>query len=412
MRIGLITDRYLPEARAAAYHTSLLAEGWARKGHQVTVFTRRPSNFVPCGQESEGRPEDVEVHRVPCLTASLSFWARLADQAAVMIGLFFALMGAPRPDAYYVLSPPLLLTLPVALASLIRRVPFLLNLHDLYPQAAIDLGVLHNRFLIGAARMLESFVYKRAARILVAAPASVRVLRERNSVPNEKLGLLWNFVETVDAASADGARFRGALGEDPRFLILYAGQMGPAQDIDLMLDTAARAATEYPEWRFVLIGDGPRAAEWRARAAKLPNVRMLPFLGTRDYFDALAGCDVALACLSSIYLAPAIPGKIQTIMASGKPVLASAPPENDTHRLLRETSAGFSVAAGDLAAFYLGLQTLHCSRELRQRMGQKGAQYARSHFSAAGAVDQTVRVLSAVVADVSRSAAPCTLSSS
>jgi colanic acid biosynthesis glycosyl transferase WcaI len=388
MRICLITDRYLPEARASAYHTSTLAEGWSRLGHDVTVLTRRPTQYVP--ETSTGdQPSGIRVVRMAGLTASLSIAARVCDQLAVIVRMAVFLLRMRRPDAFYVLSPPLLLVLPVLLASWLRRIPYVLNLHDLYPQAAIDLGVLRSPILIGLARRIESLAYRRAARILVAAPASREILRADHGIGDSRIEVLWNFVDCRDAAAANGAAFRRKHELVDRFIVLYAGQLGLAQDLDLVLDCAGQAL-EHEDWHFVVIGDGPRANEWRRRAASLSNVTMLGLLATAEYFQAVRACDVALAPLSARFLAPAIPGKIQTIMACGRPVVAAVPPRNESRGLLAESGAGIAVDAGDTRALYLALSSLARSAPLREQMGRNGEQFARAHFDSATAIQQTV----------------------
>ena len=164
MRIALVTDRYLPEARAAAYHSSELAQGWASLGHDVTVINRQPTQYVPGGPRSAAVPQrerlgGVDVRRFRGATSSLSIWSRFVDQLVLLTKLLAALIWGSRLDALYVLSPPLLFAAPVAVAARLRRTPMVLNLHDLYPQVAVDLGVLKNRFLIWAAERLEAFVY-------------------------------------------------------------------------------------------------------------------------------------------------------------------------------------------------------------------------------------------------------------
>lgn len=415
MRICLITDRYTPEARASAYHTSTLAEGWSRLGHDVTVLTRRPTRYVP-ETSTKDQPSGVHVVRVAGLTASLSMAARVCDQLAVIVRMAVFLLRMRRPDAFYVLSPPLLLVLPVLLASWLRRIPYVLNLHDLYPQAAIDLGVLRSPILIGLARQIESMAYRQAARILVAAPASREILRAEQGIGDSRLEVLWNFVDCRNAAAADGAAFRRKLELGDCFVILYAGQLGLAQDLDLVLDCAGQAL-EREKWRFVIIGDGPRAAEWRKRAAGLPNVTMLGLLATAEYFQAVRACDVALAPLSARFLAPAIPGKIQTIMACCRPVVAAVPSNNESRGLLAESGAGIAVNAGDRRALYLALSSLARSAPLREKMGRNGEQFARAHFDSATAIQQTVCCLETASGlpsqpPIDREFTPCTRSSS
>jgi colanic acid biosynthesis glycosyl transferase WcaI len=411
VRIILITDRYAPEARAAAYHTRVLAEGWAGRGHQVRVVTRYPTGYMPAGAERAGVAlrevrNGVAIERIRGVSGSMRVGLRLLDQVAVLLRISRRVLSGPRPDVVYVLSPPLLLALAAVLARWLHGVPFVLNLHDLYPQAAIDLGVLRNNALIWLAERLEQLVYRGAARILVAAPSSVAVLCRKKNVAVEKVELLWNFVELLDGPDDGGRAFRRKHGLTGEFVVMYAGLMGLAQDLDVVLD-CARAVEGERQWRFVLVGDGPRAAEWRGRAAGLSNVVVLGSVSQEQYFDAIRACDVGLAPLAAKFCAPAIPGKIQTLMAVGRPVVASTPEGNDTGELLRQAGCGIAVPAGDSPALQEVLERLAADSVLREQMGRNGAQFAARWFSSTSAVLRTEAVMMRLAGG--GESRPCTL---
>lgn len=368
----------------------------------MTVFTRKPTQYLPDGCCAADLP-DVEVldgvlvRRLIGVSCSLSLGMRLLDQLYLVFRLLAALWTSRRScDVLYVLSPPLLVALPGCLFGLLSGTPVVLNLHDLYPQAAIDLGVLRNPFLIWLAKRLELFVYRSSTRILVAAPSSVRILTSQRAVQPAKVEMLWNFVDPGSwGYSSPENEFRRRHGLSGRFVIMYAGQLGLAQDLDLLIDCARSVASVEP-WIFIVIGDGPRAEHWKARANGLENILFLSSVSTVRYFDAIRAADVGLALLSPAFHAPAIPGKIQTLMAVGRPVLAAVPPENDTHALLAAAGCGLSVPAGDRVAFLSALFRLVGDPALRNQLGQSGLEYARSHFATDVAVRKTETVLSSL----------------
>jgi colanic acid biosynthesis glycosyl transferase WcaI len=390
MRIALVSDRYAPEARAAAVLASTLAGELARRGHEVTVYCRRPTQYVP-GEAPAPDTEvlqGVRVRRIGPLTGSRRVALRLLDQAFVAVRLLWTLLRDRQPDAWFVYSPPLLLVIPVLLAALLGRRPVVLNLHDLYPQAAIDLGALHNPVLIGIARLVERWLYRQASRILVAAPSSMRILREQHGVPGHKLALLWNWATPGPHAEAPrDNEFRRRLGVGEEMVVLYAGLMGLAQDLDVVLE-AARALEHERDWKFVFVGDGPRAEEWRQRSAALHNVVFSGPVDPETYSLALRASDICLAPLHRDFQAPAVPGKVSSILACGRPLVACVPPSNDTNELLRESQAGIAVPAGDLAALQKALLELGDSPRLRDEMGAHGRHWAQRHFTLEAAATQ------------------------
>src|SRR5216110_1423573 len=187
MRILMLTDRFPPEARANAHLFHELATGLVERGHQVGVVTRMPGDYVPSdgrvlpGVEARERMDGIDVIRVRGLTAlHRAPFMRALDQLAVGVTFGFAARKWPGADVVLIYSPPLPLVIAGLLYRRFARAPYVLNLHDLYPQTAIDLGLLRSRALIGVARRLERLAYRHAARIVVPAPRSRDVLMAVN----------------------------------------------------------------------------------------------------------------------------------------------------------------------------------------------------------------------------------------
>ncbi len=390
MRVTIVTDRYAPEARAAAYLSRELAEGLAKLGHDVAVIARMPTQFVPDGQGSAPRRLEivggVTVRRVSGVTALPSIWLRALDQLAVSFKMMLALWFGPKPDVLLVYSPPLLLSLAALLQKWAGRGPYILNLHDLYPQTAIDLGVLRNPGLIWLASVFESAVYRNASRIVVAAPASRRILIEQKRVPSDRVETIFNYIDTRACAPGPVENaFRKRNGIEGRFVVLYAGLMGLAQDLTPIIG-AARQMQPDPTWVFVLAGDGPCANKWAEAVSELGNVKMMGPLPYQEYYEALQAADVCLVALSAKFKAPAVPGKVPTIMAAGRPMVASVPLGNDTREVLSAAHAGIAVRPDHPEELVAALKTLRERPDLRHELGANGARYAATNFDAETAV--------------------------
>ena len=208
-----------------------------------------------------------------------------------------------------------------------------------------------------------------------------------------------NYVNLSHCDGADrGVAFRERLKVRKEFVILYAGLMGHAQDMKVILECARRCA-DRPDWRFVLAGDGARSEEVRLAAAELSNVQFLGCLPSEDYFAALQACDVALIALDRALRVPAVPGKVPTIMASGRPFVASVPEGNDTRQVAARSEGGLVVTAGSSVALAEALATLYENPDLRKKMGAKGKLFAQEHCSLEGAVVKFERALEFVARD-------------
>jgi colanic acid biosynthesis glycosyl transferase WcaI len=400
MHVTIVTDRYAPEARSAAYLSQVLAQGLARLGHDVSVITRMPSHFLPDAQAKAPQPVEtsagMNVKRISGVTSSPAIWLRVLDQLVVSFKIILALWTAPKSDVLIVYSPPLLLSFTAVMQKWLRRWPYVLNLHDLYPQTAIDLGVLRNRTLIWLATLIESTVYKNADKIIVAAPASRRILTQDKRVPAERVEMMFNYIDV--AACAPGPienGFRKRNGIQGSFVVIYAGLMGLAQDLAPVIE-CARQVQDERDWVFVLAGDGSCAAKWAEASRGLPNVKMVGSLSYPDYHEALQAADVCLVALSAAFKAPAVPGKIPTIMAAGKPIVASVPVGNDTREVLDAACCGIAVQPEHPEELLAALRSLKQQPDLRQEWGANASRYAAAHFDAETAIKRIESILQEV----------------
>lgn len=398
MRVMILTDRYAPEARAAAYLCRELAEGLVKLGHDVAVLTRMPTHFVPgSGVDAPKSAEivaGVNVKRVSAATASSRIWLRALDQLVVSFKITLALWTAPKADVLLVYSPPLVLTLAAVFQKWIRRWPYVLNLHDLYPQTAIDLGVLRNPMLIWLAKALESLVYRNADRIVVAAPASKDILIAKNGIDKPRIETIFNYIDTTACTPGPVENaFRVRNGIQSRFVVLYAGLMGLAQDLSSMVEVAKHMKYDQ-SWVFILAGDGPCASKWADMTKGLSNVKMVGSLSYGEYYEALQAADVCLVFLSGAFAAPAVPGKISAIMAAGRPIIASVPNQNDTCGILDAAKCGIVVAPNRPEELLTALKALYDRPDLRGELGANGARHAASHFEAKVAIKKFELILS------------------
>jgi colanic acid biosynthesis glycosyl transferase WcaI len=251
-------------------------------------------------------------------------------------------------------------------------------------------------------RRVERLAYLNSGSIIAAAPSTLDVLKGYSGLGEGHVTFVENFVNLRHCGGADtGAAFRRRLKIGQEFVILYAGLMGRAQDMAVILECARRCIGR-PDWRFVLAGEGVRSEEVRLAASALPNVQFLGCLPNDDYFAALQACDVALVTLDRALKVPAVPGKIPTIMASGKPFVAAVPEGNDTRQVAASSGAGLAVNAGCPGELAEALGTLYAKPDLRHRLGVNGRRFAREHCSLETALVKFERELEHVAGNAPR----------
>jgi glycosyltransferase involved in cell wall biosynthesis len=388
MRVLLLTDAFPPEVRSSSHLMSELAEDLARRGHSVAVVTCAPRyNLAPgdAGRAWSAREKmsGVEVVRVPAPAIHhVSHWRRGLGQLLLPVAFYRAARRLARPDVILAYSPPLTLGVAAHWLAGRRGSAFVLNLQDLFPQNAIDLGALRHPLLIAFFRWLERYVYARAAAISVHSPGNAAWLRARG-VAADKLHVIPNWVDLEPFAREEGGRrFRRELGLGDRFVVLFAGVVGYAQDMEMIVEAVARLAGE-PQVVFLLVGDGSERAGVgrRVRELGLNNVRLLPFVSREDYPALVAASNVGLVTLKKTMKTPVVPSKLATYMAAARPAIASLNPESDACALIREADCGLLVPPGDAEALAVAVRRLLEHPQQAADLGARGRDFARAHLA-------------------------------
>jgi glycosyltransferase involved in cell wall biosynthesis len=307
----------------------------------------------------------------------------------------FALRGLslPKPDVLLFYSPPLPLGLTAWGLRLFWKVPFLLNVQDLFPQSAVDLGVLDHGFLIRFFERLERFLYRRADHITVHSSGNREIVVARGAEP-ERVTVMYNWVDTDFIRPGERCNdFSREHGLDDRFVASFAGVIGHSQDLDVVLE-AADLLRGHPEIHFLIVGDGTEKGrlERKARSRELSNVQFLPMQPRHRYPSVLHASDVSLATLRAEVATPVVPSKILSIMAAGRPVVASMRLEGDAPHLIEEARCGYALPPGNPRALAETVLALSRDQTLRERLGQNGRRYAEQHLSVRAGAERYIRL--------------------
>ena len=347
MKILLLTQWFEPEP---TFKGLLFAKELASRGHQVEVLTGFPN--YPGGKLYPGykiRPwlrevvDGISVTRValyPSHSKSgigralnyLSFAASAAILGTVLVN---------KPDIIYVYCPPVTVGLAAIALKFLRRVPFVIDIQDLWPDTVEASGMLTNSAALSILGTLCNFIYRQARHIVVLSPGFRQRLVFRG-VPTDKVDVIYNWCdEAALRQTSQSPQLRQELGIPDGFVVMFAGTMGTAQGLDAVLDAAAIAATASPNIHFVFVGGGVDRARLEARAAALglANVTFLPLQPMSAMGGILALADVLLVHLRDHELFTiTIPSKAQAYMAVGKPILMAV--RGDSCTLMNDSGAG------------------------------------------------------------------------
>jgi len=400
MRVLCLTPHYPPEIRSVSILMSQLAEDLAAMGHAVTVIAPYPPANMAEAREGvvpkeTGRVRVIRTSVLPFVKVAPA--VRALTHFSLAASMVSAGLRAGKHDVILAYSPPLTVGLACELLGRRWGTPFIFNVQDLYPQTLIDLGLARSRLVVGVLRWLERRAYRQARMITVHSAGNRDYLAARG-VPPQKIAVIPNWIDT--AVTVPGPHenvYRTELALQGRFVILFAGVMGYAQDLAVIVRAAA-ALRDHRDIVFLLVGDGVRRpeAENLVQARGLDTVRFLPFQPLERYPLLVNAADCCLVTLQSSVATPVVPSKIAGIFASARPVVAALPP-GDARSLVEASGGGVCVAPGDAEAMAQALLRLAHSPASLKAMGEAGRRYVEVHFARAAATRSYGQLITDIV---------------
>ncbi len=369
LRIAVLCPHFAPDTAPTGDVMTRIVVELAALGHELHVVTALPwyrGHAIESGWAGKGgskwmRREPTEWGSITRVNPFPGADKRnIARRAAGFAG-FGALAGLAslrggRVDAVIAMSPPLTMGLTGWVTHLIRRGPLIFNIQDVFPDAAVQTGAITNNRVIAMAKWLERVSYARAAAVTVLSIDLADNVKAK--VPASKqadIRVIPNFVDTDFIRPQDRLTpLRDELGIGPETVVLYAGNVGFSQSLDMVVE-AARA---MPSVTFLINGDGAARRSLQAQADGLSNVRFSGYQPAQRLPEVLATGDIHLVPLRSGLGRVSVPSKTYSTLAAGRPVLASVDEGTEVPRILAESGAGLSVAPDDLVAFRGALQSM------------------------------------------------------
>jgi glycosyltransferase involved in cell wall biosynthesis len=353
--------------------------------HRFTIVAST-LNYLT-GQESkpdEATESDSNIVILRAYTppvAHRSFFLRVLAFFSFMITAVWTARQAKNVDLVMGTSPPIFQSVSAWFIAFLHRKPFLLEIRDLWPVFAIDMGVLKNPILITLSQWLETFLYSRADHILVNSPAYRDYMLKRG-IPSSKVTLIPNGVDpTMFDPNMSGQEIRERLGLEKKFIVTYAGALGMANDINVIL-RAADHLRDYEDIHFLLVGDGKNRVllEDSAKAQALKNVTFTGAMPKNDMPLVLAASDVCTATLLNIPMfRTTYPNKVFDYMAASRPTILAI--DGVIRDVIEAANAGIFIEPGNDNALADAVKTLYEDRARAFEMGQNARIYVEKHFN-------------------------------
>lgn len=391
LKIAVLCPHFAPDTAPTGDVITRIVHELVDLGHEVHVVTALPwyrHHRIEDGWT--GRPLRRETTDWGSITRVNPFPGKdkgnLLRRALGFIGFsglagLAGLFGGPvgRADIVLAMSPPLTMGLTGWLVHLGRRGPLVFNIQDVFPDAAVQTGAITNTRVIAVAKLVEKISYEVAGAVTVLSDdlrdnVAAKMRRSRRS----DVHVIPNFVDTEFITPGERMtplRAEHGIGDEP--VVLYAGNVGFSQSLDLVLEAARRT----PQATFLINGGGAARISLQAEAAGLANVRFGDYLPKDRLPELLATGDLHVVPLKAGLGAVSVPSKTYSILAAGRPVLASIDAGTEVPRMLDASGAGVVVPPDDADAFVTALHELLADPDALAARGAAGREWVLSAAS-------------------------------
>lgn len=382
--ILIITDSYPPEIRSAAQLMKDLADGLHKKGHSVWVATSYPKynlvDFEKVVWPEIADENGVKVLRIKTLPHhKVNFIIRGIAQLLLPY-IFFRKIKKnikEKIDTVIVHSPPLPLTITACKVKKFYNAKYILNLHDIFPQNAVDLKILRHQFLIKFFEWMERKAYQNADLIVVPSNEHKNFLVNKRNVPLEKIEVIYHWIDSQPFLKAKKTgRFRKLYGLENKFIFLFGGVLGPSQGLDLFIRIADKIRNNQ-DIVFLFVGDGSEKERLMKMAEdlNLKNVVFKPFVSLEEYPELVKDCDVGMISLTAQNTTPAVPAKILGYMAAAIPVIAFLHKESEGLLIVKEAKCGYGMVSSDEEEALEIILKMYNEKEKLKEYGENGLRY-------------------------------------
>lgn len=398
MRILIYSYNYHPEPIGIAPLMTELAEGLVKRGHQIRVITAMP--WYPEGEVypeyrghlyfSEER-NGVKIQRsYVWIRRERSLRNRVFFEVSFVVLSFLQSLKGWRPHVILLTVPGLPVCVPAAVLGWLYRVPVVLNLQDILPDAAIHVGLLTSKKMIGVFESLEKFAYRIATKISVIADGFTSNLLGKG-VSAQKIVEIPNWVDVtfIKPLSQENNYFRVKNNLEGKFVVLYSGNIALTQPLETLIDAATRLR-HIPNIVIVIVGkqEALFRLEKYCQQQEANNVLLRSFEPREKLPEMLAAADVGMVMQKHNVISFNMPSKIQVLLASGRAIIASVPATGAAARAIEKSGGGKVVPPEDPEALAQTILSLYLNPAQVAVFGKQGRKYAEEHYTFELALDR------------------------
>lgn len=404
MKILLLPAYFYPEQAASSYLGDNIRQSLCEANCELELYTPMPTRGVTNEQRKEYIKNKTEkwyngqqtVYRFSMYREGKNPLLRAFRYIFCWCAQFWKGLHAKDINLIYLASTPPIQGVLGGLLKKIKKVPFVYNLQDIFPDSLVGTGLAKkDGILWKIGRVIENFTYRNADKIIVISEDFKRNIMAKG-VPEEKIVVVYNWVdeEAVKHVPRKENKLFDKYGLDRnKFYITYSGNIGLTQNMDMLLEVAKELEKE-PDIQFVLIGEGAYKEKVKEIIAEkqITNVTMLPFQPYEDISHVFSLGDAGLVISKPGVGENSVPSKTWSILSASRPVLANFD-ENELKEIVDKHRCGIFTKAGDRETFKEAILKLYQDRELCRELGKNGRQFILNNLTKAVGTQKYVDVI-------------------
>ncbi len=408
MKVLFLPAYFYPETAASSYLGDNIRDALCNEKINIELYVPTPTRGISAEEKKKYKKLKLEnlyngylnVHRFSMFAEGKNPVLRALRYTLCWIKQFNRGLVAKNIDCIYLASTPPIQGILGGMLKKIKKVPFVYNLQDIFPDSLVGTGLAKKGGLLWKiGRCIENYTYRNADKIIVISQDFKRNIMDKG-VPEEKIEVVYNWVDqnaVVDVPREQNKLFDMYGLDRNKFYVTYNGNIGLTQNMEMLTEVAHELEASHPDIHFVLTGNG---AYWDTLVAKLRNkkqeiktqapdgteaitfgnISLLPFQPYEDISHVFSLGDVSLVISKPGVGENSVPSKTWSIMSAARPVLANFD-ENELKTIISDNRCGIFTKAGDREAFKEAILTLYNNRELCKEYGRNGRQFVMDNLT-------------------------------
>lgn len=384
-KVTFFTQLYFPDMTTTSLIMTDLAEDLSQYGMDVRVVAAQPTYLGKTRAPKKETVRGVAIQRVATFTFNKNNnLGRILNGCSCLARMFLAIFTIPKTHLLVVNTNPAMMPLLGYFAACIRGNRYVVLIHDLWPELPANIGMIKKHGLLF--KIIDNILglaYRKAAGIVVLSEAMREAIQKKIPDQAERVHVIHNWADhnRVYPEAKGNNRLRHELGAQDKKIVMYSGNLGRYQPLEVMLDAAA-VLRNRSDILFVFAGSGAKEQSLRQRAAQhnLDNVRFIPFQPLERLAESLSMADISLLGIAPENEGVIMPSKLYGLLAIAKPIVTISHKDSEVVTMLEQAGAGLHGTENDPAELAQKIEKLFDAPEAAKLMGEKGKKYFLENF--------------------------------